>query len=106
MNRLKGKVIAIAGAGGIGTGLAKRYAAEGASLLIGDIDEAAANEAAQAAIAAGGRAAAQRLDIGDAKAAADFVAAAEKLYGGLDGFHMNAANFKHGVTDTDAVDIA
>src|SRR5438132_4497675 len=105
MNRLKGKVIAIAGAGGIGTGLAKRYASEGASVLIGDINEGFAQEAADAVAKIGGTATAQVLDIGDNAAIAAFVARAEKLYGGLDGFHSNAANFSHGRADTDAVDI-
>jgi NAD(P)-dependent dehydrogenase (short-subunit alcohol dehydrogenase family) len=105
MDRLKNKVVAIAGAGGIGTGLAKRYAAEGASVMIGDISKESAEEAAQAVMESGGSATALALDIGDAAAIADFVARAEKLYGGLDGFHANAANFSHGAADTDAVDI-
>ena len=33
--RLGGKVIIVAGAGGIGSGLAKRYASEGATVIIG-----------------------------------------------------------------------
>ena len=38
MQRLQGKVILVAGAGGIGGGLARRYAAEGAHVVLGDID--------------------------------------------------------------------
>src|SRR5690348_4506095 len=36
--RLENKVIIVAGLGGIGNGLARRYADEGASLVIGDLD--------------------------------------------------------------------
>ena len=36
--RLDGKVIVVAGAGGIGSGLARRYAAEGAAVVVGDIE--------------------------------------------------------------------
>ena len=97
MKSLKNMVIAVACAGGIGTGLARRYAAEGASILIGDINADAA---------AGGKATVQALDIGDNAAVADFVSSAERIYGGVDGFHVNAVNFKHGREDTDAVDIS
>ena len=40
--RLNGKVILVAGAGGIGNGLARRYAGEGAAVVLGDIDAAMA----------------------------------------------------------------
>ena len=46
-DRLKGKVIVVAGAGGIGNELARRYAREGASVLIGDIDGAVARGVAE-----------------------------------------------------------
>lgn len=36
MHRLGGKVILVAGAGGIGAGLARRYAAEGARVVLGE----------------------------------------------------------------------
>ena len=37
-DRLAGKAIVVAGAGGIGSELARRYASEGAAVVIGDID--------------------------------------------------------------------
>ena len=44
MRRLEGKVILVAGAGGIDGGLARRYAAEGAQIVLGDINLASAEE--------------------------------------------------------------
>jgi NAD(P)-dependent dehydrogenase (short-subunit alcohol dehydrogenase family) len=42
--RLEGKVVLVAGAGGIGSGLASRYAQEGARVILGDVNLAAAAE--------------------------------------------------------------
>lgn len=78
MRRLEGKVIVVAGAGGIGNGLATRYAAEGASIVLGDIDTATAEQAVHAIGEAGGTAVATRLDGGDdgsIKAAVDLAVA-------------------------------
>jgi NAD(P)-dependent dehydrogenase (short-subunit alcohol dehydrogenase family) len=64
--RLKGRVAVVTGgAQGIGFGIASRLAAEGAVLVIADINEAKAREAAQRIAAGGGTASAQRVDIGD-----------------------------------------
>jgi len=46
------------------------------------------------------------IEIGDDASVKAFVAAAVKMYGGLDGIHANAANFAHGNADTDALDIS
>ena len=46
-DRLAGKVIIVAGAGGIGNALAMRYASEGAAVLLGDIDLATATAAVE-----------------------------------------------------------
>ena len=64
--RLKGRVAVVTGgAQGIGFGIASRLAEEGAILVIADINEAKAREAAQRISAAGGTASAHRVDIGD-----------------------------------------
>lgn len=97
--RLEGKVIVVAGAGGIGSGLARRYAAEGAAVVLGDIDEASARAAADDVAGAGGRIIATRLDGADEASVAGIVALAQAEFGGLDGFHANFASFQEGERD-------
>jgi NAD(P)-dependent dehydrogenase (short-subunit alcohol dehydrogenase family) len=63
--RLKGKVILVAGAGGIGDELARRYASEGASVLLGDINGAAAKAVAEQIVHAGHTAAGIELNGAD-----------------------------------------
>ena len=103
MRRLEGKVIVVAGAGALGNGLALRYADEGAAVVLGDIDLAAA-EAAGAQIAeAGGTAVVTRLDGADEASVKAAVDLAVSKFGGLDGFHANFASFADGATGEDAV---
>lgn len=105
MRRLDGKVIVVAGAGGIGNGLATRYAAEGASVVLGDVNLATAEQAVHAIAEAGGTAIATRLDGGDdgsIKAAVDLAVA---QYGGLDGFHANYASFADGEHGGDLLEL-
>jgi NAD(P)-dependent dehydrogenase (short-subunit alcohol dehydrogenase family) len=109
MRRLDGKIVAIAGgAGGIGGETSRRLASEGASVVVGDVDIEAADEVVREIRADGGRAIAQRVDIGMEADIRDLVAAAVDTYGGLDGFHANAADFRRALDDTDvvAMDIA
>jgi NAD(P)-dependent dehydrogenase (short-subunit alcohol dehydrogenase family) len=102
--RLAGKAIIVAGAGGIGAGLARRYASEGASVLIGDIEGAAAEAAANEITDAGGTAVATWLDGADEASVQAVVAQAVSLFGGLDGFHCNFACFRGG--DEDLLNLA
>jgi NAD(P)-dependent dehydrogenase (short-subunit alcohol dehydrogenase family) len=104
-SRLAGKVIAIGGAGSIGGAVAKRIAAEGGAVAIGDMDGANAKAVAAEITASGGKAFGMTVEIGDDASVGAFVAQAVKSFGGLDGFHANAANFTHGTADTDALDI-
>jgi len=97
--RLQGKVIVVAGAGGIGSGLARSYAAEGAAVVLGDIDEAAAQATAARIEETGGRILATRLDGADEASVAAIVALAQAEFGGLDGFHANFASFQEGELD-------
>lgn len=79
-----GKVAMVTGGGsGIGRATALALAREGASVLVGDLNEAGANEAATAIREAGGKAAAVRLDVADGQSVADAVAAARSAFGGL-----------------------
>jgi len=88
---LDGKVILVAGAGGIGTGLATRYAAEGARVVLGDINVASAEIAVSTIKEAGGEAIAIHLDGADEASVSSAVAYCSDTYGGLDGLHANFA---------------
>jgi len=104
LKRFEGKVIAVAGgSGGIGSSVSKRLASEGAGVLVGDIDFAAAQQTAVEIAEAGGIATPMTLDISDEGSVQHFVAASTQLYGGLDGFHVNALDSSHAAGDTDAV---
>lgn len=91
--KLEGKVILVAGAGGIGCGLAERYAAEGARVVLGDIDLAAAEAVVSGITARGDEAIAVLLDGADEASAARAVATCREACGRLDGLHANFANF-------------
>lgn len=106
MKGLSGKVVVIAGGGsGIGAATARRLAAEGASVVIGDIAEAAARAVAQQIVANGGRAFGLAFDIGDDASVKNLIDSAVRSYGGVDGLHANAADLRVIFQDTDAVDI-
>lgn len=105
MNRLSGKVIVVAGCGGIGSELARRYAAEGASIVLGDIDAAAAQTVVDEIAATGGIATATALDGGDEASIYAIVDLACATYGGLDGFHANYASFADGAIAASVLDM-
>lgn len=96
MRRLEGKTLIVAGGGGIGSGLARRFAAEGANVVLGDIALDAAREAVDAIAAEGGSAIATGLDGSDEESARAMVALAVERFGGLDGIHINFATFVDG----------
>lgn len=105
LDRLKGKVIVVAGAGGIGNELARRYAAEGAAVVLGDIDATVAKTVAEEIAAAGGTAIGIKLDgadDGSVKAAVDL---AVTKFGGLDGFHANFASLSDGTGGEDVLNL-
>lgn len=91
MNILEGKTILVAGAGGIGNGLAIRYAAEGANVVLGDLDLATAQPAIDEIAKAGGNAVSTILDGADEQSIASAVALCLETFGGLDGLHCNFA---------------
>ncbi|HWE61129.1 MAG TPA: SDR family oxidoreductase [Chloroflexota bacterium] len=89
MARLAGKVAIITGGGsGLGRAMAERFVAEGASVLVADINE----EAGQATVAALGEqhAAFQRVDVANEDDCAAAVAAARERWGRLDVMVANA----------------
>lgn len=82
MGRLDGKVAVVtAAAGGIAGASARRFAAEGASVLVCDIDLDGAERTAADIVAAGGTARAGRCDVADPDSAEGAVEAAIDAFG-------------------------
>ncbi|HEV3226430.1 MAG TPA: SDR family oxidoreductase [Acidimicrobiales bacterium] len=108
MRGLHGTVVVVAGgAGGIGTATSLRLGEEGASVVVGDLNEAAAHEVARRITAAGGRAVAASFDVADDASVAALFEAADAAFGGVDCVHANAADLSVPVImgDTDALDV-
>jgi glucose 1-dehydrogenase len=92
--QLENKVaIVTGGAHGIGLAIARRYAAEGAKVVIADIDGSAGETAASALGGAGGKFV--PADVGERRDAENVVAEACRLFGGLD-ILVNNAGIVHG----------
>ena len=89
--RLKDKVTVITGAAaGIGLACARRFAAEGAKVVLSDIDAARGAAAADEIAAGGAEACFVACDVGDKAQVDGLIAAAVAAYGGLDCAIANA----------------
>jgi NAD(P)-dependent dehydrogenase (short-subunit alcohol dehydrogenase family) len=94
MNRLQDKVALVSGAArGIGAETARKMAAAGACVLIGDVLVDRADETAKEITDAGGKATAVALDVTSEASWAAAVAAAGKQFGKLDILVNNAGMF-------------
>ena len=89
---LKDKVAIVTGsASGIGRATAHLLAAEGASVVVADLDTKGAEMVVQEIEAEGGSAMAQAVDVSDEQAIKAMIQAAMDRFGGLDILHNNAA---------------
>lgn len=104
MGRFDNRVAIVTGAGrGIGRATAERLASEGAAVVVNDIDEEPAQEAAVAISEAGGRAIAHVANTVDLRAAEGLARKAVDEFGQLDIVVNNAGTTRdkmfHGMTD-------
>jgi len=102
---LTGKVALIAGGGGIGAAVARRLAAEGCRVALGDLRIDSAERDAAAIRAEGGTCIALGYDQSDAASVAALVAATVERLGPPDFAHVNAMDMDAVEADTDLLDI-
>ena len=110
MKGLAGKICIVAGgATGIGQATAVRLAEEGAKVVVGDINLAAAKETVErtkAKAKSGGTAHAIAFDMTDEASIAAMVKTAVTTYGGLDAIHINANDMRVIMQDGDALEVS
>ncbi|GLO14894.1 short-chain dehydrogenase [Pseudomonas putida] len=97
MNRFENKVaIVTGGAGGIGSAIATRLASEGATVVVSDVNLAAAQDVASAIEGTGGKAIALAADIGSGEACRGLVESVVAKLGRIDILVNNAGINRRG----------
>ena len=97
MHRFKNKTVVVTGgAGGIGTGICRRFAAEGAIVWVVDTNAESAEALSSEIRAEGGRADFRTVDLTDAEAIARFVNGLTESGGRLDVLCNNAGLIRRG----------
>jgi NAD(P)-dependent dehydrogenase (short-subunit alcohol dehydrogenase family) len=106
MPGLTGKVVLVAGAAtGLGAASARRLAADGARVVVGDVSIEGAERTAAAIREVGSEAVAVQFDISDDASVMQLVASALHECGRLDAVHINAGAMDMVSRDTDVVDL-
>jgi 3-oxoacyl-[acyl-carrier protein] reductase len=111
MERFEGKAVVVTGAGsGFGEEIAKRFAREGGSVLVSDINAESSQRVAQEITAAGGTAQAMTVDVSQEEQVSALMQTVLEVFGGLDvlvnnaGYsHLNKLLWKISVEEFDAV---
>jgi NAD(P)-dependent dehydrogenase (short-subunit alcohol dehydrogenase family) len=104
VGRLNGKVAVVTGGGaGIGAASAAAMAANGALVVLGDVNLAAAEKQASSIRAAGGTALAAEVNAADGSSIEALLAVAVSEYGGLDVLHNNALGVRRPAGATTAI---
>lgn len=100
-------ILAVGGAGTIGTSTCERLAREGAAVVVTDRDIGAARDLASRISRTGGRAAALAIDVTDEESVVAAIEAAQECFGTIDGAYINVADLAPDVlaADRDVVDL-
>jgi NAD(P)-dependent dehydrogenase (short-subunit alcohol dehydrogenase family) len=93
VDRLVGKVAVVAGGGnGIGAASSRRLAAEGARVVVADIDAAAAARVAESISSGGASVVSLAFDIADEDSVGELFEEVSRVFGGVDLLHNVAAD--------------